>query len=379
MTERRLTLRMGLLGTAGILFVGGLVLMMVAPDPEKIASAGVQNPLREIRVTRMVTQLVRARVERSSILEPRRSVRVFAETRGPVIEVGAEALDRVEVEQLLLRIDPLQAEVAIERANANVARSQSELALARSNLKRRRSLSKRNVTSAAELENAENQEKVALAMLRQSRAELKQAKDELENKTIKAPFAGVLRSFDVELGEYVQEGQELGELLDLSAARTVIGLADSEIVAVRAGQRVDVEVEALPGETFQGEVLRVGAASDPRTGRFPVEIEIPNPDVRLLPGMVVRVGIDLEEERLRMLIPREVSIDEFGLRFVWVVGREGNERLVRRRRIEVRSLPFRPADFEVVSGLAVGEEIAVTSMRRLREGESVRVGEVSSR
>lgn len=378
MSERRLTLRMGLFGAAGILFVGGLVLMLVAPDPEKIASAGVQNPLREIRVTRMVTEPVRARVERSSILEPRRSVRVFAETRGPVIEVGAEALDRVEVEQLLLRIDPLQAEVAIEGANANVARSQSELALARSNLKRRRSLSKRNVTSAAELENAENQEKVALATLRQSRAELKQAKDDLEKKTIKAPFAGVLRSFDVELGEYVQEGQELGELLDLSAARTVIGLADSEIVAVRAGQTVDIKVEALPGETFQGKVLRVGAASDPRTRRFPVEIEIPNPDARLLSGMVVRVGIDLEEERLRMLVPREVTIDEFGLRFVWVVEREGNERLVRHRRIEVRSLPFRPADFEVVSGLAVGDEIAVTSMRRLREGETVRVGGVMS-
>ncbi len=378
MGERSLTLRTGLFGAAGILFVGGLVLMLLAPDPEKIASAGVQNPPREIRVTRIVLQPVRARVERSSILEPRRSVRVFAETRGPVIEVGAEALDRVEVGQLLLRIDPLQAEVAIEGANANVARSLSELALARSNLKRRRSLSKRNVTSAAELENAENQEKVALAMLRQSRAELKQAKDDLENKTIKAPFTGVLRSFDVELGEYVQEGQELGELLDLSAARTVIGLADSEIVAVRAGQRVDVEVEALPGEMFQGEVLRVGAASDPRTRRFPVEIEIPNPEMRLLSGMVARVGIDLEEERLRMLIPREVTIDEFGLRFVWVVERVGNERLVRRRRIAVRSLAFRPADFEVVSGLAVGEEIAVTSMRRLREGESVHVRGVPS-
>lgn len=378
MGERSLTLRTGLFGAAGILFVGGLVLMLLAPDPEKIASAGVQNPPREIRVTRIVLQPVRARVERSSILEPRRSVRVFAETRGPVIEVGAEALDRVEVGQLLLRIDPLQAEVAIEGANANVARSLSELALARSNLKRRRSLSKRNVTSAAELENAENQEKVALAMLRQSRAELKQAKDDLENKTIKAPFTGVLRSFDVELGEYVQEGQELGELLDLSAARTVIGLADSEIVAVRAGQRVDVEVEALPGEMFQGEVLRVGAASDPRTRRFPVEIEIPNPEMRLLSGMVARVGIDLEEERLRMLIPREVTIDEFGLRFVWVVERVGNERRVRRRRIAVRSLAFRPADFEVVSGLAVGEEIAVTSMRRLREDETVHVGGVTS-
>lgn len=378
MGERSLTLRTGLFGAAGILFVGGLVLMLLAPDPEKIASAGVQNPPREIRVTRIVLQPVRARVERSSILEPRRSVRVFAETRGPVIEVGAEALDRVEVGQLLLRIDPLQAEVAIEGANANVARSLSELALARSNLKRRRSLSKRNVTSAAELENAENQEKVALAMLRQSRAELKQAKDDLENKTIKAPFTGVLRSFDVELGEYVQEGQELGELLDLSAARTVIGLADSEIVAVRAGQRVDVEVAALPGEMFQGEVLRVGAASDPRTRRFPVEIEIPNPEMRLLSGMVARVGIDLEEERLRMLIPREVTIDEFGLRFVWVVERVGNERRVRRRRIAVRSLAFRPADFEVVSGLAVGEEIAVTSMRRLREDETVHVGGVTS-
>ena len=116
-----------------------------------------------------------------------------------------------------------------------------------------------------------------------------------------------------------------------------------------------------------------------RTGRpRPVEIEIPNPEMRLLSGMVARVGIDLEEERLRMLIPREVTIDEFGLRFVWVVERVGNERLVRRRRIAVRSLAFRPADFEVVSGLAVGEEIAVTSMRRLREDETVHVGGVTS-
>ena len=58
--------------------------------------------------------------------------------------------------------------------------------------------------------------------------------------------------------------------------------------------------------------------------------------------------------------------------------RVGNERLVRRRRIAVRSLAFRPADFEVVSGLAVGEEIAVTSMRRLREDETVHVGGVTS-
>ena len=375
MAEPRSRLRSVLIGLALALFAAGLLLFWTAPDPERVTPAGEAAALRAVKTQRVRAVPIRSRAEFAGVLEARRSVQLFAETHGAVTRLGAEALDRVEAGQLLLAVDPFQAEVAVERAVATLARSESELALARSNLERRRSLAQRSVASDADLEDAENGEKVAAAALRQSRAELERTRDDLRKKTIAAPFAGVLRSFRVEQGEYVREGQQLGELLDLETARVVIGLSDRQIVMVRSGQPVEVVVEAYPGESFAGSILRVGAASDPSSRKFPVEVELPNPEGRLLPGMIATVAFDLGGEQARTLIPREASVEEFGLRFVWVIEpeeQEGGAFVARRRRVGVRSLPFRPAEFEVLSGVAEGEEIALTGMGQLREGERVR-------
>jgi membrane fusion protein (multidrug efflux system) len=372
MAEPRSRLRSVLIGLALALFATGLLLFWTAPDPERVGPAGEAVALRAVKTQRVRAVPIRSRAAVAGVLEARRSVQLFAETHGAVIQVGAEALDRVEAGQLLLAVDPFQAEVAVEHAVATLARADSELALARSNLERRRSLAQRSVASDADLEDAENAEKVAAAALRQSRADLERARDDLEKKTIVAPFAGVLRSFQVEQGEYVREGQELGELLDLETARVVIGLSDRQIVMVGSGQPVEVAVEAYPGESFAGRILRVGAASDPSSRKFPVEVELPNPEGRLLPGMVASVAFDLGAEQPRTLIPREASVEEFGLRFVWVIEREGEALVARRRRVDVRALPFHPAEFELLSGVAEGEEIALTATRQLREGERVK-------
>ena len=366
-----LRLRSGLYIAAGLLGLGGVLLFAAAPDPEQTAQGGRQATLRQVSTQRIEPVAVRVLAEFSGVVEARRSVALFAETRGPVLEVGAEELDRVADGQLLLRVDPLEAEVAVERARADVARSQSELALARSELERQRSLRKRGVASDADLEAAENTRKVADAVLRQARAELERAEDDRAKKTISAAFDGVLRSFDVEEGEFVQAGQQIGELLDLSTARVTLGVSDREVVAVRPGQVAELRVEAYPGEEFRGRVLRVGRAFDRETRKFPVELELPNPRGRLLPGMVGTASIDLGEPVPRLVIPREAAVDEFGLRFVWVLEENGDGLAVHRRRVLVRGIPFRPAEFEVVDGLRAGEEIALTSVRQLLEGEGV--------
>lgn len=372
--RRRPSLRAALVAAAIALFVGGGLLLWFAPEPERVTSARDAVTLRAVATQRVRSVPIRSRVEIAGVLEPRRSVQLFAETRGPVIEVGAEKLDRVAGGALLVEIDPLLAEVAVEAADAAITRNTSEVALARSNLERRRSLADRGAASTSDFDDAVNAEKVASASLRESRAELKRARDDLSKKTIVSPFAGVLRSFDVEVGEYVRDGQQLGELLDLSTARITVGLADREIVAVAAGQSATVRVEAYAGETFEGEILRVGAASDVVSRKFPVEVEIANPDGRLLPGMIATAILDLGEAEARTVIPRDATLDEFGLRFVWVIERHGGDGdwVARRRRVAVRPLPFRPGEFEVISGLAEGEEIAVTGMRQLRDGERVR-------
>ena len=149
----------------------------------------------------------------------------------------------------------------------------------------------------------------------------------------------MLRSFDVELGEYVGIGQPLGELLDLSAARITIGLSDRQIVTVRAGEPVAVSIEAHPQQAFEGAILRVASAAERDTFKFPVEIEVPNPERRILPGMVARVSLDLGSADDRLIVPRESVGREFGLRFVFLIEDDGERLRVRRRRVEVRELP----------------------------------------
>jgi len=364
-------LRNGFLGTAGVLVVAGLALFVFRPEQATEGRASDQAVLRAVRVEAVTREPVQSRAEIACVLEARRAIQLFSETRGRVLEVGAEALDRVEAGQVLVRVDPLQAEAAVESAEAAVARSRSELALARSNLDRLKGLSKRGVASDADLEDAENAAKVAAARIREAAAEVTRVRDELANKTIAAPFAGVLRSFEVEIGEYVSDGEHLGELLDLSAARATVGLTDREVVAVRAGEPVEARVAARPGEPFQGKILRVGAAADPVTKKFPVEVEFPNDGQRLLPGMVATIALDLGTPDPRTVIPREAAAEEFGLRFVWVAEPGDGALVVARRRIQVRELPFQPARLEVLSGLEAGDVIVVSGTRSLREGERV--------
>ena len=254
-----------------------------------------------------------------------------------------------------------------------MTRARSELELAESNLARRSSLANSDISSASALDDATNAERVASAQLRVANAELKRAKDDLTNKTIRAPIAGNLRGFGAEIGEFVQVGERLGELLDGSTSRVTIGLSDLQVVVVRPGQRATIHVEAFRGETFEGRVLRVGRASDVLTKKFPVQVEVPNADGRLLPGMIATVRVSLDSAADRLLVPRDATIDEFGLHSVFVIETDpdGEGFVARRRRVEVRGVPFAPVSFEVLSGLITGERIALSDIRQLHDGERV--------
>ena len=206
-----------------------------------------------------------------------------------------------------------------------------------------------------------------------------EARDQLSKKVIRAPFEGVLRTFSVEVGEYVRDGQQLAELLDLATVRMTVGVSDRQIVSIRRGAPVEVDVEALPGERFAGTVLRVGSATDADTRKFPVEVEVANPDERLLPGMVARVTLDLGDERPVLLVPRDATVDEFALRFVYVLEPDGSDTVARRRNVRLRDVAFQPGVLQVDDGLESGETIAVTGMRQLSSGAVVEVRDGAAR
>ena len=357
-------------GLAIALVALGVLLRRTAPEPEARLATGAQ-PI-SVSTLRVTEREIRPRTQVAGLLEEQRRVGLFAEVSGKVLEIGADELDRVEVGQLLVRIDPLVSEVGVARAEAALARAKSELALARANRKRQGRLAGSAVASESALDTASNAERVAEAALREASAVLDEARDRLEKTEVRAPFSGVLRSFPVEAGEYVQPGEKIGEILDTSRLRVTVGLSDREVVAVASGLPARVVAAARPGEAFPGEVTRVGAAADLQTRKFPVQVEIENSEGRLLPGMVVRIDLELAGSEPRRLVPRDAIAGEFGLHFGYVLEPDVDGGLVvRRRRVEVRDVPFLPTELDVVAGLRVGEEIAVTSLRQLRDGTPV--------
>ncbi|MBW2241747.1 MAG: efflux RND transporter periplasmic adaptor subunit [Deltaproteobacteria bacterium] len=360
------------LAAAGLLLVGTFALYSFAPEPQREAAAGVEATAVRVGTWRIEPQLLFRTTRLSGVIEARRRVELFAEVGGRVIELGAEDLEAVEAGQLLVKMDPLLAEVAVERASAAVARAESQLSLAESERARFESLATRDAASASRRDQAVNGQKVAAANLREARANLSEARDQLAKKTLFAPFAGALQGFPVEKGEVLQPGESVGELLDLSTARLALGVTDREIVALRAGASVTVELEAYPGETLEGRILHVGAAADTTSRKFPIEVEIDNPGQRILPGMVARVELKLGEPRPVRLIPRDASLDQFGVRLVYVIEAGEKGPVARQRRIEARGIPFRPEDLEIVSGLEDGEEIVTTGLGELRDGLAVK-------
>ena len=104
-----------------------------------------------------------------------------------------------------------------------------------------------------------------------------------------------------------------------------------------------------------------------------MEIELPNPRLRILPGMIAQVRLNLGDASPVRAIPRDAVVDRFGVRFVYVVAREGGRDVARRRRVEVRNISFLPGFVELVEGVEEGEFLATAGISDLRDGVQVSV------
>jgi membrane fusion protein (multidrug efflux system) len=252
-------------------------------------------------------------------------------------------------------------------------RARAAHGLAVTELERQGGLAEREVASEAQLDRASNEERASYAALLDARAALSDARTRLEKTTITAPFAGVVNSLDLEPGAYLQPGQAVVELLDLSAIEVEFGVTDREVVALQVGDPVSLRVDVFPEEWFAGSIAQVGRAADEQTRKYPVQARVPNRDGRLLASMLGEVRFSVGDSSPAIWIPRRALLREFELDYVFVLEGEGSTPIVSRRRVKTRPVPFRPGLIEVLEGLTDAERVAVSGVRELREGQRVRI------
>jgi RND family efflux transporter MFP subunit len=333
---------------------------------------------------------------------PYQEIDLHAKVAGYVKSIGVDVGDRVKAGQLLavlevpeLRDEMNEDEAAVRRAEEEINRAQADLERAESAHEVAHLASTRlsgvlkarpNLVAQQDVDEASGRDRVAEAQVTTAKATVAAARQQLdiakaaENKTrtlyaysqITAPFAGVITHRYADVGAMIQAGTSsqtqtmpLVRLSQNDTLRLVIRLPESAVARMRVGAPVSLAVQGLQ-KTIAGKVARFANRVDTETRTMRVEVDVPNPDYTLVPGMYVDASIVLDEAKDALVTPVEAIDRSEGSPRVFLVNRD--------RRIEPRtvSVGLESGDrVEITSGLAADDLVVVGNRAQLKAGALV--------
>ena len=280
-------------------------------------------------------------------LESPEMTTVASEIAGTVVEVSAREGERVEVGYTVLRLDDTEA-----RANLKVRDAQ--LKNARDRLARIERLHSDGVASQARLDDAQ-------AVYDAADGARRAARTRLARHVLRAPYAGTLGLFSVDLGDYIDRGDPIVEISDTSALELRFALPQRFIAQVETEQTV-YGIVGRCGPRFEGRVIAVDPRVDPETRMVGVRAAVPNAEGLLHPGMAVRLRVVTGTFEDAILLPQEAIIRQGTKHIVQVVDEED-----RAQPREIRIGDYYLDGAHVTEGLAPGEKVVVAGQQKLRQ------------
>jgi len=360
--------------TAGLLLATG---PKVEPRaPERIP------PL--VRTLQVEPETIRLEVSTHGTVMPRTESELVPEVSGRVVWRSPELVSGGFFDQgdALLRVDPLDYEVALEQARADVARARSELSNARRDDSRQRNLKAQGVASDAQREDAANRLAVAEASLRVANAALARAERDLERTQIVAPYRGRVRTERVDVGQFVARGAPIATLYAVDRAEVRLPVHDDELAfldipLVRGQAEVSTPVPVLLRANFaggehlwEGRIVRTEGELDPQTRMVHDIAEVEDPYASdhsppLSVGLFVEASISGTEAENVVILPRSSLRGE---QEVLVIDEENR---LRHRKVEL--LRVDAEQILVREGLTSGEQVCISALESATEGMQVRV------
>jgi membrane fusion protein (multidrug efflux system) len=276
---------------------------------------------------------------------------VTARVAGEIVELLVEEGDRVEVGQVLARLDGERLRLEMLSASANLDRARKEY-------KRNTDLHERGLVSSAMFEGL----KYDLASLNAT-YELKRLNYDYSN--IRATISGVVSSREVKTGENLNPGQVAFRITETSELVAYLQIPQAEFAKFAAGHKATVKVASMPDNDFEATIIRISPTIDARNGTFRATAVIDNGDGYLAPGMFGRFMISYERHSNALVIPANALLDEDEETTVYVV--QDDE--VVRRNVEVGI--EEDGRVEILSGLLDDDQVVVIGHSGLRDGSKV--------
>ncbi|MGB2928497.1 MAG: efflux RND transporter periplasmic adaptor subunit [Desulfobacterales bacterium] len=321
----------------------------VVSPPEVVTTAKAKNDSWESFLTAVGS------------LEAVQGVVVTAELTGKVVHIAFEPGTMVKAGDLLV-----QQDTSVESAQLRAA--EAAMTLAKINFERTKKLVANKTVSQSDLDNADAQFKEAAAQVDNIRAVI-------GKKTIRAPFAGRLGIRQVNLGQTLNEGDEIVSLQALDPIYVNFLLPQQRLAQVHPGFAIRLTTDAFPGQVISGKITAINPQVDVDTRNIRIQATVENPAERLRPGMYVNVSVVLPDRIEVLTIPATAVLYAPYGDSVFVVEEKKNDAnepsgLVLNQKF-VRLGEKRGDYVSVVSGLKQGETVVSTGVFKLRNGLAV--------
>lgn len=301
------------------------------------------------------------RIESVGTLKASESVTLTVNVSEKIVDLLFDDGQRVEEGELLVMLEQAEERAAVDAA-------QAVLAERRAAFSRSSQLQQQQFATAAQLDERR-------AAMQQAEADLEIARARLHDRTIVAPFDGVIGLRNISVGTLVEPGDPIAVLSDISTLKLDFAVPSSFLAALRPGLAIRAKTTARTDRDFEGVVSSVDTVIDPVTRAITVRALVPNPEDFLRPGLVMTVEL-LKNPRNVLVVPEESLVPLDRRNFVFVAEPDGNERVARRREVTIGAR--RPGEVEVVEGLQEGQQIVVHGTLKVADGDPLRVLGVAS-
>ena len=333
----------------------------------------VAEPVRPVLVQQVVPGSAGGRDVYSGELRARHEADLSFRIGGKLVARPVDAGARVKRGQVLARLDPEDARLASQSAQAQLAAAESDFTLAKAELDRYADLLAKKFISQSAFDARQNAFTAARARVEQARAQASLSGNQANYTALSADADGVVLSVSAEPGQVVAAGQPVLRLARDGEKEVVLNAPEGELARFKPGQEARIALWAEPGKVFAGRVREIAGGADPVTRTYAVRVTAVDAPPTAQLGMTANVTFGSATGTavvlpLSAVMGATLSQGKANTASVWVVDPKSGQ--VHARKVEVSQ--FGEHGATITSGLQAGELVVTAGVHKLRENQVVR-------
>lgn len=298
-----------------------------------------------------------------------------------IVDLKVKAGDRIGKDETILTQYNAILSQGLEAAKANLKNAEAQVELSEQNFARMQRLFNQRAISPQQFEQITAQRKAAQSALEAAQAQLKQAKEQMENSIIKSPFNGMVAAVFVDQNQMLPAGVQVAQIIDPSVMISKVRVSSKDISLIKPGQEVSVSIPSIQERKYKGKVMLIDRAVDPVSKTLEAEIVITDADGRVKSGMYGEFMIATNSVNNSVVIPETALLSQTEVRINKQTGTQEPVRkyflfIVNGQKAKLKEVKvglISEGRAQITEGVSMNDKVIVVGNNVVQEGQTVNI------